>query len=565
MSTFSNKIFQNIDNNITKEKNDINKSGITHSSRFLMQLYQILEDKNNEKIIHWGNDGKYFIIENLYDFTEKILPKYYNHNNYASFVRQLNKYNFHKLKITPNENAFQNSLFIKGQKNIISNILKKKKNKNDMNIVNDNITCLVKYKKNNFLNDFNNLGGNNDNNNKNNLNNLSFDKHSLSLDEDFDNNNSFMNKEKSSNSNSYIRINSNSVFKPIINNQSQMNEIKLKQNLMNENTNEKNKNKKKISKKDVYDLLNDIINKTDKNSSNQKKLNAKMDSLSSKNMEYINKNNILLNEIEKRNELNQKFEKFFSFIQEVINIKNLNNKNLLLSDSSNNNYKNDSNDSELNNLEIINLADPPNEGNKIIKPKPKEYLNNKPINNEAESFQSFFNKYFENSKNKKLLINSENNTNNNFNNEPNINKTNNKFISKYSNTINSDNMSYINDPICKEKNSIDNSSLFLKRKRSNSNYSSFSNNISDNLNNNDNMLFGNINQSDFNINNKSELNWNSNINSNNISNNFNRSFDADYIQDKNSYRKDSLNNSSYSFIDIPNKSNLNDSNYKKFV
>ena len=567
MSTFSNKIFQNIDNNITKEKNDINKSGITHSSRFLMQLYQILEDKNNEKIIHWGNDGKYFIIENLYDFTEKILPKYYNHSNYASFVRQLNKYNFHKLKITPNENAFQNSLFIKGQKNIISNILKKKKNKNDMNIVNDNITCLVKYKKNNFLNDFNNLGGNNDNNNnKNNLNNLSFDKHSLSLDEDFDNNNnSFMSKEKSLNSNSYIRINSNSVFKPIINNQSQMNEIKLKQNLMNENTNEKNKNKQKISKKDVYDLLNDIINKTDKNSSNQKKLNAKMDSLSSKNMEYINKNNILLNEIEKRNELNQKFEKFFSFIQEVINIKNLNNKNLLLSDSSNNNYKNDSNDSELNNLEIINSADPPNEGNKIIKPKPKEYLNNKPINNEAESFQSFFNKYFENSKNKKLLINSENNTNNNFNNEPNINKTNNKFISKYSNTINSDNMSYINDPICKEKNSIDNSSLFLKRKRSNSNYSSFSNNISDNLNNNDNMLFGNINQNDFNINNKSELNWNSNINSNNISNNFNRSFDADYIQDKNSYRKDSLNNSSYSFIDIPNKSNLNDSNYKKFV
>ena len=567
MSTFSNKIFQNIDNNITKEKNDINKSGITHSSRFLIQLYQILEDKNNEKIIHWGNDGKYFIIENLYDFTEKILPKYYNHSNYASFVRQLNKYNFHKLKITPNENAFQNSLFIKGQKNIISNILKKKKNKNDMNIVNDNITCLVKYKKNNFLNDFNNLGGNNDNNNnKNNLNNLSFDKHSLSLDEDFDNNNnSFMSKEKSLNSNSYIRINSNSVFKPIINNQSQMNEIKLKQNLMNENTIEKNKNKKKISKKDVYDLLNDIINKTDKNSSNQKKLNAKMDSLSSKNMEYINKNNILLNEIEKRNELNQKFEKFFSFIQEVINIKNLNNKNLLLSDSSNNNYKNDSNDSELNNLEIINLADPPNEGNKIIKPKPKEYLNNKPINNEAESFQSFFNKYFENSKNKKLLINSENNTNNNFNNESNINKTNNKFISKYSNTINSDNMSYINDPICKEKNSIDNSSLFLKRKRSNSNYSSFSNNISDNLNNNDNMLFGNINQSDFNINNKSELNWNSNINSNNISNNFNRSFDADYIQDKNSYRKDSLNNSSYSFIDIPNKSNINDSNYKKFV
>ena len=562
MSTFSNKIFQNIDNNITKEKNDINKLGISHSSRFLMQLYHILEDKNNEKIIHWGNDGKYFIIENLYDFSEKILPKYYNHNNYASFVRQLNKYNFHKLKISPNENAFQNSLFIKGQKNIISNILRKKKNKNDMNIMNDNITCLVKYKKNNFLNDFNNLGEKNDNNNKNNL---SFDKHSLSLDEDFDNSNSFINKEKSSNSNSYIKINSNSVFKPIINNQNQFNEIKLKQNLMNGNTIEKNKNKQKISKKDVYDLLNDIINKADKNSLNQKKLNAKMDSLSSRNMEYINKNNMMLNEMKKRNEYNQKYENFFSFIQEMINVKNFNNKNRLLSDSANNILKSDSNDSELNNLEIINSADPPNDENKIMKPKPKEYLNNKSINNDTESFQSFFNKYFENSKNKKLLINSENNQNNNIKIEPNINKINHKFTSKYSNTINSDNMSYINDPICKEKNSIDNSSLFLKRKRSNSNYSSFSNNISDNLYNNDNTFFGNINQNDFNINNKSEINWNSNINSNNISNNFNKNFDADYIQDKNSYRKDSLNNSSYSFIDIPNKSNLSESNYKKFL
>jgi len=169
-------------------------------------------------------------------------------------------------------------------------------------------------------------------------------------------------------------------------------------------------------------------------------------------------------------------------------------------------------------------------------------------------------------------MNSEINPDNNINIQPNINKISNKFTSKYSNTINSDNMSYINDPIYKDKfnfdgrkNSIDNSSLFLKRKRSNSFYSSFSNNVSDNLNNNDNILFGNINQNDFNINNRSEINWNSNINSNNINNNFNKSFDADYSQDKNSYRKDSLNNSSYSFIDVPNKSNIIDNTYKKFV
>ena len=37
MSVFSNKNFQIIDNNKAKENNNINKSGISHSSRFLIQ------------------------------------------------------------------------------------------------------------------------------------------------------------------------------------------------------------------------------------------------------------------------------------------------------------------------------------------------------------------------------------------------------------------------------------------------------------------------------------------------------------------------------------------------
>ena len=538
MSVISNKNLKNIDENLTKEIHEINHSGSSHNSKFLIQLYEILEDENNENIIHWGEDGKYFVIENMYDFIEKILPKYYNHNNFASFVRQLNKYNFHKIKTSLNENAFQNNQFIKGKKDLISNILRKKKRKRDLEPGIENITSLVKYKKNNYLDDLNNLGKNYENKN-----NFSFDRHSLSLDEENENNNNAKKIINGDNqNNNFIRYNSNSTFIPFIN--KQINPLILKQNLSNESTENKINKHKKISKKAVNDLLNEIINKSDKISKKQKTLNVKMDSLSSKNKEYIDKNNIILQEIETKNDNNKMLDQFISFILDVKNINRM--KNRLLPENINNINKSDSNDSSLNNIEIINSAEHLEEGNKSV--NSKEFIDKASSENEYGTFQSFYNKYFERKKNNGLLLSSENNPKN----------SNNLFISKNSNTINADNISKMNDTFSKDKfnlergNSNDNFSFIFKRNRSNSFHSSLSNNISDNLSNNDNILFGNSNQNDYNINNRSEIIWNNNIDSNNINNNLNKSFDADYSQGKNS-RKDSLNNSSYSFIDLPSK------------
>jgi len=89
-----------------------------------------LENESYKDIIHWTEDGKYFIISNLHDFTEKVLPKYYKHNNYSSFIRQLNMYDFHKKKSGQNEHVFHHQNFIRNRKDLLKLIKRKSKKEN---------------------------------------------------------------------------------------------------------------------------------------------------------------------------------------------------------------------------------------------------------------------------------------------------------------------------------------------------------------------------------------------------------------------------------------------------
>lgn len=53
-------------------------------------------DSSHTDLIRWSDDGRSFIVLDEDEFARTLIPELFKHNNYASFVRQLNMYGFHK-------------------------------------------------------------------------------------------------------------------------------------------------------------------------------------------------------------------------------------------------------------------------------------------------------------------------------------------------------------------------------------------------------------------------------------------------------------------------------------
>ncbi|KAI9314959.1 hypothetical protein BX666DRAFT_1965098 [Dichotomocladium elegans] len=64
---------------------------------FLNKLYSMVSESSTDNLIRWSADGTSFVVENHEVFAKTVLPRYYKHNTFASFVRQLNMYDFHKV------------------------------------------------------------------------------------------------------------------------------------------------------------------------------------------------------------------------------------------------------------------------------------------------------------------------------------------------------------------------------------------------------------------------------------------------------------------------------------
>jgi heat shock transcription factor 1 len=92
---------------------------------FIRKTYEILEETKFTETVSWSDDGNFLVIKDAEEFSQKVLPVYFKHSNFTSFVRQLNIYNFHKKKTFNQHHVYFHELFKRGKTELLRHIKRK--------------------------------------------------------------------------------------------------------------------------------------------------------------------------------------------------------------------------------------------------------------------------------------------------------------------------------------------------------------------------------------------------------------------------------------------------------
>ncbi|KPV73732.1 uncharacterized protein RHOBADRAFT_4881, partial [Rhodotorula graminis WP1] len=92
-----------------------------------------------QNLISWSADGKSFLVYSPEEFARTVLPQFFKHSNFASFLRQLNFYSWSKVNDVLGSNQptlkpdgtpvqaweFRNPNFQRGRPDLLARIKRK--------------------------------------------------------------------------------------------------------------------------------------------------------------------------------------------------------------------------------------------------------------------------------------------------------------------------------------------------------------------------------------------------------------------------------------------------------
>jgi heat shock transcription factor, other eukaryote len=85
----------------------------------------ITQNKQLSDVVGWTTTNDSLIIRNVSRFSDEVLPVYFKHHNFASFIRQANIYSFKKIRHGDGDNVYAHDKFIRGKPHLLKDIVRK--------------------------------------------------------------------------------------------------------------------------------------------------------------------------------------------------------------------------------------------------------------------------------------------------------------------------------------------------------------------------------------------------------------------------------------------------------
>jgi len=80
---------EDIESSTPKPMEGLNEQG---PPPFLKKIFDMVEDPDTNTVVSWSETRDSFIVWDEHVFAEDLLPRYFKHKNFSSFIRQLNTY-----------------------------------------------------------------------------------------------------------------------------------------------------------------------------------------------------------------------------------------------------------------------------------------------------------------------------------------------------------------------------------------------------------------------------------------------------------------------------------------